>query len=123
LKLPVVTDPAPPDRRYHGQHEGDTGPGIVRYLDPGGRFAKLNPRLDLRNHSPTGFAWGYGGSGPAQLALALVADATGDDALAQRVYQEFKFRIVAGWHSTWNMTAEDIQAVAERIEADRKVEP
>lgn len=25
----------------------------------------------LRNHSPDGFAWGYGGSGPAQLALAL----------------------------------------------------
>ena len=24
-----------------------------------------------RNHSPDGFAWGYGGSGPAQLALAL----------------------------------------------------
>lgn len=23
------------------------------------------------NHSPDGFAWGYGGSGPAQLALAL----------------------------------------------------
>jgi hypothetical protein len=24
-----------------------------------------------RNHSPDGFAWGYGGSGPAQLALAI----------------------------------------------------
>ena len=31
---------------------------------------KLNPRLDLFNHSPTGFEWGYGGSGPAQTALA-----------------------------------------------------
>jgi Family of unknown function (DUF6166) len=31
---------------------------------------RLNPRLDLWNHSPTGFEWGYGGSGPAQLALA-----------------------------------------------------
>ena len=25
--------------------------------------------LTVRNHSPTGPAWGYGGSGPAQLAL------------------------------------------------------
>lgn len=32
----------------------------------------LNPRLDLFNHSPTGFEWGYGGSGPAQLALAIL---------------------------------------------------
>lgn len=24
------------------------------------------------NHSPDGFNWGYGGSGPAQLALALL---------------------------------------------------
>ena len=30
----------------------------------------LNPRFDLWNHSPSGFEWGYGGSGPAQLALA-----------------------------------------------------
>lgn len=28
--------------------------------------------LAVRNHSPTGFAWGYGGSGPAQLALAVL---------------------------------------------------
>jgi len=25
----------------------------------------LDPRLDLFNHAPTGFAWGYLGSGPA----------------------------------------------------------
>jgi hypothetical protein len=37
----------------------------------------LTPRLDLWNHSPTGFEWGYGGSGPAQLALALLADHLG----------------------------------------------
>lgn len=25
---------------------------------------RLKPRLDLWNHSPSGFEWGYGGSGP-----------------------------------------------------------
>ena len=30
--------------------------------------------LNIRNHSPTGFAWGYGGSGPAQLSLAILVD-------------------------------------------------
>ena len=34
----------------------------------------LSPRNDLFNHSPSGFEWGYPGSGPAQLALALLAD-------------------------------------------------
>lgn len=28
--------------------------------------------LKVRNHSPGGFSWGYGGSGPAQLALAIM---------------------------------------------------
>ena len=31
----------------------------------------LDPRLDLAEHSPTGLEWGYGGSGPAQLCVAL----------------------------------------------------
>lgn len=36
-------------------------------------------RLDLWNHSPTGFEFGYGGSGPAQLALAILSDCCGDE--------------------------------------------
>lgn len=57
----------------------------------------LDLRHDLRNHSPDGAEWGYSGSGPAQLALALLADATGDDDLAQRHYQRFKREVVAGF--------------------------
>src|SRR5204863_5783137 len=36
--------------------------------------ALLRPGRSQRviNHSPDGFAWGYGGSGPAQLALAIL---------------------------------------------------
>jgi hypothetical protein len=34
------------------------------------RIRSLELRLDLFNHSPIGFEWGYGGSGPAQLAPA-----------------------------------------------------
>ncbi len=39
---------------------------VKRYLLP--------KMLELRNHSPTGFNWGYAGSGPCQLALAILAD-------------------------------------------------
>lgn len=61
--------------------------------DAGGRPLRL--RLDLFNHSPTGFAWGYGGSGPAQLALAILADALDDDARALRLHMMFKWRVIS----------------------------
>ncbi len=38
----------------------------------------LPPRLDLRALSEAGFEWGYVGSGPYQLALAILAEELGD---------------------------------------------
>ena len=69
----------------------------------------LRLRLDLRNHSPSGFEWGYGGSGPAQLALALLADACGDDETALRHYQQFKRVVVAGLSDSWTITDREIR--------------
>jgi len=55
-----------------------------------GQALRLIPmRLDLRYHSPDGFEWGYGGSGPARFVFAILADAIGDRE-AQRLYQDFK---------------------------------
>lgn len=42
----------------------------------------------IKNHSPDGFSWGYGGSGPSQLALAVCLKLYGLD--ATKVYQNFK---------------------------------
>jgi hypothetical protein len=71
-------------------------------------------------HSPTGFSWGYGGSGPAQLALALLADALADDDRAVRLHQEFKFKVVACWPEgeRWWITTEQITAVMNLIEQE-----
>lgn len=55
----------------------------------------LDTRLDLKNHSPLGFETGYLGSGPAQLALAIIADYTENDNLALNVYQKFKEEVIA----------------------------
>ncbi len=38
--------------------------------------------LGVMNHSPSGFSWGYAGSGPAQLVLALLLDYTDDEEVA-----------------------------------------
>lgn len=77
-------------RTYRGLADG-----TVQVIIAGSETTLLSPRLDLRNHSPTGFAWGYGGSGPAQLALALAADVLGDDQAALAVYQALKERFVS----------------------------
>jgi hypothetical protein len=59
---------------------------------------------------------GYGGSGPAQLALALLLDYTGDEAFALDHYQEFKTEVVsqldcAGSDGRWRLTGREIDAV------------
>jgi len=75
---------------------------------------KLDPRHDLRNHSPDGFGWGYHGSGAAQLALALLADATGDWDFATRVYQDFKNDVVAKLpRGSWELTESQVRDWAE----------
>ncbi|MFP8958852.1 DUF6166 domain-containing protein (plasmid) [Natrialbaceae archaeon A-CW3] len=51
--------------------------------------------LKLVNHSPSGFEWGYSGSGPAQLALALLLDYTEDEEFALTHYTQFKNEVVS----------------------------
>jgi hypothetical protein len=75
-------------------------------------------RLDLHNHSPTGFEWGYGGSGPAQLALALMANALGDEA-AQVHYQDFKRAVISGLGDYWRITAEEVRRFVAEQQKDR----
>jgi hypothetical protein len=64
----------PPMKTYTGYRlpgeEGTAAPGVVTVHQEGRQPRPLDPRLDLRRHAD-GLNWGYGGSGPAQLALAL----------------------------------------------------
>lgn len=99
----------------------------VRRTD-GTVIAPLPMGLRVFNHSPAGFEWGYGGSGPAQLALAIVLDHLGynsDDktqkekraiaADAIAMHQSFKSAFVAGFpEEEWALDAETITAWIER---------
>lgn len=92
-------------KTYEGRREG-----AVALVTVNGQT--LNPRLELRNHSPTGFEWGYGGNGPAQLALAIVSDHLGDDPKATELYQQFKWAVVANLPARrWRLNTEEIKAV------------
>ena len=59
----------------------------------GGRLSP-SESLAVARHSAHGVGWGDGGSGAAQLALALLLRAT-DTASAVAHYQEFKWEVIA----------------------------
>ena len=59
-----------------------------------GREVRPERSLRVRNHSPEGFSWGDGGSGSAQLALALLLELTHEE-LALLWYQDVQAHIVA----------------------------
>ncbi len=89
--------------------------------DERGGVSPLPLRLDLANKSPTGFSWGYSGSGPAQLALALLADAIGEKE-ALEVYQDFKRDYVAVLPAEWYIPEEDVKERAKYLKAVRSNE-
>jgi Family of unknown function (DUF6166) len=93
-----------PPVAYRGRRT-DAG-AVVEAESPAGIWHELDPRLDLRNHSPTGFEWGFGGSGPAQLALALAASRL-PDTTAPAIYQHLKRTLVAGLdRHRWQLTGD-----------------
>jgi hypothetical protein len=99
---------------YYGFDDGDSG-AVVFVSNAGGRMEPLPLGGDIVNHSPSGFAWGYSGSGPAQLAVAILADYFGCAQAARGLHQQFKFAAIAGiTEKQWTMTDSDIVAVLHR---------
>ena len=86
------------------------------------------PLRHIRLHSPTGFEWGYGGSGPADLALSILADYLGeqeavrrwfrplgwavqDEPVTVRLCQRFKRAVIADLpRKGWRLTGAEIAA-------------
>ena len=86
---------------------------------------RLSPErsLDVVNHSPTGFEWGYTGSGPAQLACGLLLDYYDDAQIAQEHYIAFRNHVISqlkcdGPATCWYFTGEEIDAVMTTITDD-----
>ncbi len=79
--------PATPDRTIHLRGQILESGHTSVYLD--GQW--LDPKLSqqIHKHSPDGFSWGYSGSGPAQLALAICLELY-PVRQALEVYQDFK---------------------------------
>lgn len=102
--------------RQHGT------PVVVREQEE----TRLTPdrSLEVVNHSPTGFEWGYSGSGPAQLALALLLDYYDDEQVARLYYMQFKAEVVStlgcdGTDGRWQLTGEAIENAIATIQKER----
>jgi uncharacterized protein DUF6166 len=88
------------DREYIGKVGGPDRWSV--YVRDGNAYRALYHHV---RHSPTGFAWGYEGSGPAELARCIIADALGfdsktpdgvlDDVVTGGLYQAFKQQKIA----------------------------
>ena len=86
---------------------------------------RLSPErsLNLVNHSPSGFEWGYAGGGPAQLACGLLLDYYDDTQVAREHYIVFRNRVISqlecdGPAACWHLTGEEIDAAMATITDD-----
>ena len=93
----IIGEKAKMDITYFGTNEG-AGPQVqIRHSN--GNVTFLRHRIVL--HSPTGFGWGYGGSGPADLALNMLYDyllrtkCKGARCMALDLHQSFKWGFIA----------------------------
>ena len=81
-----------------------------REVTVGGEPLSPSESLAVARHSADGFAWGHGGSGSAQLALAILLRFA-DRATARRVYQAFKWECIATLpQADFRLRGEDVRA-------------
>ena len=69
-----------------------------------------HPLPHFVRHSPSGFEWGYSGSGPADLARSILAEHLGGHiAPVPRIYQLFKFTVIARLpREAWTLTHDEV---------------
>jgi hypothetical protein len=62
-------------------------------------------------HSPDGFCWGYGGSGPADLARSLLMHFMQTDDVSPWLYQQFKDDVIARLpqQGDWTLTFDQVR--------------
>ena len=85
-------------------------PGAPWSPAPTARPWSLSPRWRCGGTRPAASS-GFSGSGPAQLAMALLLDHTGDPDLAQTHHQRFKADVVARWRGKeWTLEPREIDA-------------
>lgn len=92
-------------KTYRGKKSAGTIKGQIILVE---EDEKLYALKHIKRHSPTGFNWGYGGSGPADTALSILTNCLGEEEASQ-LYQPFKWAFVAGWGNKWSISEKEIK--------------
>lgn len=129
-------------RYYTGVRHVDGNQVHVRF-DVDNVASPLPLCTEIANHSPTGFEWGYSGSGPAQLALAILhdhlkwfpadialarkalpsTDESDANALLLRLHHKFKAACVTRLeHESWQLTSDDVRTTLQSLVEKRQAE-
>ena len=95
---------------YRGKRIGegklDTGSDVVVTVS---EDKEIDKNLEHHvYHSPTGFNWGYLGSGPSDLACSILWDFLGKEP-GRELYMSFKGRFVAEMGDEWEVDSDDIK--------------
>jgi hypothetical protein len=112
--------------------EGEGGDMGRRYLAEGG-FRQNHPVLIetdegkvmmLRHHvehSPGGHAWGYGGSGPADLSKDLLWDVLGEQP-AREMARQFLIDVISNipQDQGWQLAEKDVRKWVDAFETGRR---
>jgi len=88
-------------RQYSGKRTID---GIVVTVDG----VPLSERFDMQIRDEKGFEWGYEGSAPCQLALAILMAHFDDAKRASSQVELFAVSVVANLDNDWTLTSQDI---------------
>ena len=76
----------------------------------------LEQRIDLRQYSTSGFKWGYEGSGPQQLALAILTAHFADDNQALAKHKVFMEVVIAVMRDDeWILTSNQIEGSFSQV--------
>jgi hypothetical protein len=104
------------ERYYCGDKYGQVTVREGFTVADGANRTPLDPRFDLHRHPAANFTWGGDGPGQKQLALALLANALGDDERALRFHLDFNRSVVSIFPDRWTITQTRIVAHIKTIE-------
>jgi len=104
---------------YRGKKENVGGCEIeVAHTNTPGEDV-FEPLTLIGRHSPDGFQWGYGGSGPSETALCILTDyckrTNQDINLAEINYQQFKRDKISKIKGDLFITGKEIQEWLEKV--------
>lgn len=104
-------------KRFGEDYQGGETLVEYRWGETSDTWKVLPLCLQYVDHSPTGFEWGYYGSGPSQLAFAILfmfsRKVLGYDIEMARNYSMYKYMyfkqdFVATWKKEWYLTEQEI---------------